>query len=138
MGRDDLDKTIVEMWQRRIEFEGYGAAGDAVGNSAEMLKDRGTAGVERGFPQIPALIERGKSAFALFLDRLDQQLSTSQYIACEHFTIADMTALVTIDFAKRADIEVPENKAHIHRWYKEVSAQPSRPKNSLKAILEKL
>lgn len=125
MGRDGLDNAIVDMWQRRIEFEGYGPAGDAVRNSAEMFKDRGIAGVKGGFPQIPALVDRGKSAFTLFLDRLDQRLSESQYIAGSHFTIADITALVTVDFAKRADIEVPENKAHIHRWYQEVSSRPS-------------
>ena len=113
------------MWQRRIELEFYAAAADAVRNSAEMFKDRGIAGVKGGFPQIPALVERGKSAFALFLERLEQQLSASQYIAGENFTIADITAHVTVDLAKRANIEIPETKAHILRWYQEVSARPS-------------
>jgi len=125
MGRDELDKAIVDMWQRRVEFEGYAGAAEAVRNSAEMFKDRGIAGVKGGFPQIPALVERGKSVFALFLDRLDQRLSDSQYIAGEQFTIADITAVVTVDFAKRADIEVPDAKAQVHRWYQEVSARPS-------------
>lgn len=125
MGRDELDKAIVDMWQRRMELEGFAPAGDAVRNSAEMFKDRSIAGVEGGFPQIPAVVERGKSAFALFLDRLDQRLTDSQYIAGDHFTIADITAVVTIDFAKRADMEVPETKARIHRWYQQVSARSS-------------
>lgn len=125
MGRDDLDKAIVDMWQRRVEFEGYSPAADAVRNSAEMFVDRGIPGVKGGFPQIPALVERGKAAFALFLDRLDLRLSTSTHIAGEHFTIVDITALVTIDFAKRANIEVPEDKTHIQRWYQEVSSRPS-------------
>ena len=124
-GRNELDKAIVDMWQRRVEFELYAPAGDAVRNSAEMFKDRSIAGVEGGFPQIPALVERGKSAFVMFLDRLDQRLSESEYIAGEQFTIADITALVTIDFAKRADIEVPEAKTQIHRWYEQVSTRPS-------------
>lgn len=125
MGRDDLDKAIVEMWQRRVELEGYNAAGDAVRNSQPMFKDRGIAGVESGFPQIPALVDRGKAAFGMFLEKLDKRLAQHQYIAGENFTIVDITALVTIDFAKRADIHVPESMGNILRWYQEVSERPS-------------
>jgi glutathione S-transferase len=125
MGHDDLDKCIVEMWQRRVELEGYNAAGDAVRNSLPMFEDRSIAGVESGFPQIPALAERGKAAFGLFLNKLNEQLRGNAYIAGRHFTIADITALVTIDFAKRADISVPDSMSHVLRWYEEVSNRPS-------------
>lgn len=125
MGVNDLDKAIVEMWQRRVELEGFNAAGDAVRNSAAMFKDRGIAGVEGGFPQIPALVDRGKAAFALFVTRLDERLADNPYIAGERFSIADITAMVTLEFAQRAEITVDDSHTNVLRWHKEVSARPS-------------
>jgi glutathione S-transferase len=46
-------------------------------------------------------------------------------IAGEQFSAADITALVTIDFANALDISVPDGHRALTRWYAAVSARPS-------------
>lgn len=125
MGRDTKDRAIVEMWNRRAELEGYQAAGEAVRNGAPMFKDRGIAGQRSGVPQIPALVVRGKQSMARFFNVLDAQLAGNAFVAGAHFTIADITAFVTIEFAKRAEIEIPASCANVRRWHADVAARPS-------------
>ncbi len=60
-----------------------------------------------------------------FVEVLDARLASSEWIAGDAFTFADITALVTIDFAKAAKLTVPENDVHLRRWYDAVTARPS-------------
>jgi len=125
MGRDPTDKAIVEMWNRRAEIDGFAAVGEAVRNALPMFADRGLAGVEGGVPQIPALVERGKQTLQRFFQRLDTRLAESRFLAGENFTIADITAFVAIDFAKRVEVEPSAGLTHLGRWLAEIAARPS-------------
>jgi glutathione S-transferase len=126
MGTDAKDKAIVEMWNRRVELLGYAAASEAVRNSLPMFEDRGLPGVPGGVPQIPALVERGKQTLVRFFGLLDRQLAENQFVAGAAFTIADITAYVTIEFAKRADVEIPSAGADkVLRWHAEIASRPS-------------
>lgn len=125
MGRDAKDKAIVEMWNRRVELEGYLAAADAVRNGLALFEDRGIPGLPGGVPQIPALVDRAKQTLARFFDHLDIQLAGHRHVAGDAFTIADITAFVTIEFVKRVEIEMPENCRNLARWHAEVGARPS-------------
>ncbi len=125
MGRDTVDKAIVEMWNRRMEFDGYLAVAEAVRNGLPMFEDRGLSGVPSGVPQIPALAERGKATFGRFLTRIDDRLGDTEYLAGGTFTIADITAFVTIGFAGRIELGIPEGCANVARWHGQIAARPS-------------
>lgn len=126
MGTDAKDKAIVEMWNRRVELVGYAAASEAVRNSAPMFADRGLSGVPGGVPQIPALVERGKQTLGRFFALLDGQLAENGFVAGSAFTIADISAYVTIEFAKRADVQIPASGAeNVTRWHAEIASRPS-------------
>ena len=125
MGRDAKEKALVEMWNRRAEFNAVGAAGDVVRNSLPMFEDRAIAGVPAGVPQIPDLATRGRQTFARFLRHLDQRLATSAFLAGDGLSIADITAFVAIDFAKRVECGVAPDLRHVLRWFDEVAARPS-------------
>ena len=126
MGTDAKDKAVVEMWNRRVELMGYVAASEAVRNALPMFEDRGLSGVPGGVPQIPALVDRGKQTLGRFFGLLDRQLADNQFIAGEAFTIADITAFVTIEFAKRVDVKLPDSGAgNVVRWHAEIAARPS-------------
>jgi glutathione S-transferase len=126
MGTDARDKAIVEMWNRRVELVGYAAASEAVRNALPMFEDRGLSGVPGGVPQIPALVERGKQTLGRFFGLLDRQLGDNAFVSGERFTIADITAFVTIEFAKRVDVEIPGSGAdNVLRWHGEVASRPS-------------
>jgi len=125
MGRDARDSAVIEMWNRRAEFEGYLPAAEAIRNNLPMFADRGLPGQPSGVPQIPELAERGKASLGRFFANLDARLAESRFLAGDAFTIADITAFITIEFAKRAEVEPPEDRVHLARWRSEVAARPS-------------
>jgi len=109
-----------------MELVGYAAAAETVRNALPLFEDRGLSGVPGGVPQIPALVERGKQTLGRFFGLLDRQLADNAFIAGEAFTIPDITAFVTIEFAKRVDVEIPGSGAdNVLRWHAVVASRPS-------------
>jgi len=125
MGQSAKEQAIIEMWDRRAELEGMSAAGELVRNALPMFEGRGIAGVPDGFPQIPALVERGRKRMSRFFEFWDRQLSVNTFVAGPNFSIADITSFIAIEFAKRAEVLIPEQYKHLSRWYGEVSNRDS-------------
>jgi glutathione S-transferase len=88
------------------------------------MKDRALTGPEP-YAQIPELAERGRHRLRRFLQRLDTRLAESEYVAGDGFTVADITALIAVDFASRLKIPVSPEQPHLARWHGAVSARPS-------------
>ncbi len=124
-GRDAKERAVIDMWNRRAEFEIYVPAAEVVRNALEMFADRGIPGVTGGVPQIPALAERGRASFGRGLERLDERLGESRFLAGEAFSVADITAYIAIDFAKRGELVVPASLVNVRRWQDEIAARPS-------------
>ncbi len=119
------EKAIVTMWERRMEIDGFFAVAEALRNSVSPFKDRAVVG-PHDYEQIPALAERGKVRTLDFYGDLDERLADSPFVAGDSFSIADITAIVTVDFAtKRIDLPVPGARKALKRWYDVVSARPS-------------
>lgn len=124
-GRTALEIAQVECWQRRCELDGIFAVASVFRNTAPLFAGRGMPGTAPALAQSAELAERGRVLTAHFLDVLDARLGATAYVAGDRFTVADITALVAIDFAKWVRIRVPEYHANTRRWYDEVSARPS-------------
>lgn len=124
-GKDAKEKALVEMWNRHAEFDCYGAAAQMVRNGAPMFKDRGVAGVPSGVPQIPALVDRGRQTMDRFLGLLNNHLASSAFLAGDNFSIADITAFISLGFSQRANYEMPTGLDHVQRWQGEVGSRPS-------------
>ena len=125
MGTDALDKATVEMWHRKVELQGYIPVTEAFRNGAEGFKDRGISGPV-AYPQIAELAERGRRRVGDFFGVLEARLGETPFVAGERYTIADIMALVTVDFAGRAaGIKPPESATAIAAWHQTVSARPS-------------
>jgi glutathione S-transferase len=43
----------------------------------------------------------------------------------DYFSVADISALVFVDFAKWVKKRIPEDHHHLARWYEQVSSRPS-------------
>jgi len=125
LGATAKEKAIIQMWERRMELEGFAAVMETVRNKAVSLKDRAIAG-PHDYEQIPALVDRGRRRVADFYADLEARLRESRFVAHDQFSAADITAMVTIDFATKAlELPIPaENKA-THLWYDAVAARPS-------------
>lgn len=123
-GTSPIDSARIESWTRRIEGDGYAAAVYAFRNTVPGLRDRAAAGKWPPIAQIPELATRGAVMWKAFVEGLDAHLSDRDWIACDRYTFADITALVTIDFAARAKLDIDDCGA-IARWREAASARPS-------------
>lgn len=124
MGRDPQEKAFIAMWEHRLEWDGFLAGAEYLRNTAGRMEGRALTGPV-SFEQIPALAERGKKRVAYFHDFLDARLGESAYVAGDYYTIADITAQVSLDFTTRMGLPVSDDKQHIARWYAAVNARPS-------------
>lgn len=124
MGASPLDKARVEMWQRVMEQDGLAAVGETYRNSAPNLAGRRMAGTAGG-DQIPEIAEQGRERVAEFLDMLDERLGEADYVAGDSFSIADITALCTVDFARAIHMAPADSHTNIKRWHTVVSDRPS-------------
>jgi glutathione S-transferase len=56
---------------------------------------------------------------------VDGFLADRKFIAGERYTIADITALVAVDFAKLIKLRVSPEQKNLARWHEAVSSRPS-------------
>lgn len=118
LGIDARDRAIVEMWNRRVELHLLFSVAAAFRHLHPAMK-------EWEVPQVPEWGEANKPKAAAFLELLDQELSDREFVAGDRFTIADITAMISMDFMKPARIEKPAHLENVMRWYEAVSARPS-------------
>jgi glutathione S-transferase len=117
------DRAVVAAWQRRAERDGFYAVMEAFRNSTPGLKGRALPGPV-DYAQIPELAERGRARTRAFFDMIDARLADNAFVAGSRFSIADITALVTVDWAKWIKLTPPESAGHLRRWHAEISARP--------------
>ena len=124
MGNDPAEQGVVAMWDHRIEFEGFLAAAEMFRNTSRGMKDHALAGPDP-VAQIPELAERGRLRVGRFFDTLDGQLDGREFVTGTGYTVADITALVAVDFINRLKVDIPDSCANVRRWHEAVSARPS-------------
>ena len=124
-GADPVEQALVDMWERRIYEEGLHGAAEVFRNKHPLFVDRALPGTSAPVPQLPGLVERGRGRVARFYEKLDAELARHRYVAGERFSVADVTALVTVDFAASGKLGIPEGLENVRRWHQEVSARPS-------------
>lgn len=124
IGSSPAEQANVLMWDRHMEQDGMDAVRDAFRNTHPALEDRALTG-PHDVAQIPALAERGRRRFGWFLEDLDARLAHSAFIAEPRYTMADITALTTIDFARTAKLADIGDHAHVRRWYDQVNTRAS-------------
>ena len=117
-GTDPLSRAQVEMWQRRIEF-------GLLGPIAAVFRHLHPAMAEMEMPQVPSWGESNRPKVAEFLLFLDGHLAAHPFVAGDAFTVADITALVALDFMKPAKLALPDDLSHLRRWHGAVSSRPS-------------
>jgi glutathione S-transferase len=117
LGVGAKDRANVEMWQRRMEFTLLGPIADAFRLQHEFFKGR-----IRQCPEYAAI--RKQDALER-LGWLESELNGRRFVAGDRFTVADITAMVAIDFGRLSNIRIQADQQNLSRWHKEVSARPS-------------
>ena len=116
-GRGAEEQAVIEMWTRRCEF--YLA-------NPIMLNVRHThpalAALEA--TQLPQVAEYNRVWAEKFMKTLDRRLAERDFIAADRFTIADIVAVVGLDFARLIKYRPPAEYAHLARWLEACRARP--------------
>lgn len=123
-GRDSVARAVILQWNALIEQDGFLAVAEMMRNTVAGLAGRALTGPE-SFEQIPALADRGRRRTVLFMGLLDDRLAQSKFVVGDSFSMADISAMVVIDFSTRAKLPPPDELGHLARWYGEVSTRPS-------------
>jgi glutathione S-transferase len=115
-GRGGKEIALVEMWNRRVELNLFAAV------TADRRPHPSMDAMEHEIAQWrkadhPRTLE--------FLDFLDHELRGHLFIVGNHYTVVDITALVSIDFMKSAQPTTLPEFANVRRWHGQVSARAS-------------
>lgn len=124
-GDDALSIGRIESWTRRIEGDGYAAAVMALREATPIFAERPLAGKWPTMPQVPELALRAQLMWREFMAAMDERLAEREWIAGGGYSFADITALVTLDFARAGKLTVPDGARHVTRWYETASTRPS-------------
>jgi len=117
MGTDARDRAFVEMWNRRMEFEIALPIMQSFRNTHDFFKGR--------IPQVPEYGAVCKAAACKRMEWLDGELAGRPFIAGDRYTIADITALVGIDFGRVTQIRIQPELENLQRWHDAVASRPS-------------
>lgn len=117
-GRGALDTALVEMWNRRAELH-------LLFPVASVFQHLHPAMTRMVAPQVPEWGEANKPRVLAFLQFLDSELGSRPYVAGANYTVADITAMIAVDFMRVSKLAVPDTLANLKRWHAAVSARPS-------------
>jgi glutathione S-transferase len=116
-GQGAYEQAEIDMWIRRVEFVLMTPVGmfwrHAHPYTASLLT------------QFKDFGESNRETVTNAMTWFDRQLQDREYIAGAHFSIADICALTTIDFADFIGLPMPESATHLKAWHARVSARPS-------------
>jgi glutathione S-transferase len=116
-GRTALEKAQVDMWTRRTEFVLMTPVGmfwrHAHPYTAALLT------------QFKDFGESNRAHVVSGMRWLDRELAGHEFIAGDAFTMADICALTTLDFANWIGLETPAEFTNLHGWHQRVAARPS-------------
>ncbi|MDQ2861000.1 MAG: glutathione S-transferase family protein [Pseudomonadota bacterium] len=116
-GETAVEKAQVDMWIRRIEFVLMAPVGHFWRHAHPL-----TAALLAQFKDFG---ESNREAYLGAQRWLDRELEGQTFVAGRAFTMADICALTTIDFATWIGLPLDGERANLIAWRERVSARPS-------------
>jgi glutathione S-transferase len=116
-GRTAKEKANVDMWVRRIEFQLMNPIGMVWVHAHHLTAQFISQHREFG--------ESNKPRVESAMRWLDKELDGRDFIAGDAYSMADICALSSIDFADWIDLKIPDDCARLKAWHARVSARPS-------------
>ena len=124
LGSTPQEKAEIASWNWRVEFEGLLAIAEALRNSAPAMAHRALPG-PLDYAQIPELAQRGLARAQQFFVTLNERLAGRDFVAAGRFSIADITAVVAVDFARVVKLKPGEQHPHLQRWRAAMAQRPA-------------
>jgi glutathione S-transferase len=121
-GRDAKERADIDMWIRRVEFRLMMPVGQVWVHTHPFTAAVATAMMGKQFTDFGEANRKVvESACRLF----DKELGHRQFFAAGRYTMADIVAQTTFDFARFIGVDIPDDAKHLRAWYNSVSARPT-------------
>ncbi len=117
MGRDVMEQIVIEKWQRLVEFRLFATVAACFRHTnphLAVLEDQCADWGE---------VNRGRLDGRL--GEIDRRLEGRDWIAADRLTIADITALVAVEFLRVIKHPIPESYPNLLAWLERMRARPS-------------
>ena len=122
-GADAYELGLVEMRNRQIELELWSQIGISWVNGPIVSKMGRFTPNEQAKNTSDGNVRR-------YYARLDDELSGTDYLALDRFTVADISLITAIDFASAlVDLKPDDAHEHLWGWHRRVSARDSVSSN---------
>lgn len=123
LGVTPQDKAEIATWHWRAEFEGLLPIAEVLRNTSPAMANRALPGPVN-YAQIPQLAERGLARLQQFFADLNERLENRRFVAADQLSIADITAVVAVDFARIVKVKPDEKHPHLLRWRSAMATLP--------------
>jgi len=130
-GENSKDEAIIDMWNRRIELDGFLPLLHSVRNKTSFFAGKVVPGTRNKIKQSPELVIRGIEMFKILLNRINPHLEHNQFISGEKFSIADITGHFMLHLSKILKIHLKKEYVNVFRWQMELEKRTSNPINNL-------
>ena len=130
-GENSKDEAIIDMWNRRIELDGFLPLLHSVRNKTSFFAGKVVPGTRNKMKQSPELVIRGIEMFKILLNRINPHLEHNQFISGEKFSIADITGHFMLHLSKILKIHLKKEYVNVFRWQMELEKRTSNPINNL-------
>ena len=126
-GNDTEERAIIDMWNRRIELDGFLPLLHSVRNKTSFFKGKVVPGTRTNITQSPEIVERGIEMFDILLNRIEPHLSKNKFILGDKFTIADITSHFMFNLSNMLKIDFGQKYKNVYRWKSDLEKRPSNP-----------
>ena len=118
-GKTAKERAIIEMWNRRLEIDGYIPLINGIRNKFERYEGKVLPGTRNDLPQVPAIAKRGVDSCRILFERLNGHLNTTSYVAGEALSIADITGYEVVQLAIAIEMNFDEFE-EVKVWYEKL------------------
>ena len=126
-GNDTEERAIIDMWNRRIELDGFLPLLHSVRNKTSFFKGKVVPGTRTSITQSPEIVERGIEMFDILLNRIEPHLSKNKFLLGDKFTIADITSHFMFNLSNILKIDFGQKYKNVYRWKSDLEKRPSNP-----------
>ena len=126
-GNDKEERAIIDMWNRRIELDGFLPLLHSVRNKTSFFKGKVVPGTRTNIAQSPEIVERGIEMFDILLNRIEPHLSKNKFLLGDKFTIADITSHFMFNLSNMLKIDFGQKYKNVYRWKSDLEKRPSNP-----------
>ena len=126
-GNDTEERAIIDMWNRRIELDGFLPLLHSVRNKTSFFKGKVVPGTRTSITQSPEIVERGIEMFDILLNRIEPHLSKNKFLLGNKFTIADITSHFMFNLSNMLKIDLGQKYKNVYRWKSDLEKRSSNP-----------